>query len=233
MKTSMIKRFYAFLGTPLFLPSRIALVLLVVPLVFALTQPLWTIRMSAPQYPEGLTLDIYAYTVQGGHDGNDLKEINILNHYIGMHSLSRADMSDLDWIPFAILGLAILTLRCAAIGTVRSLVDIAVLTSYVGGFSFARFVCKLYNYGHSLDPSAPVHVDPFMPVILGKKQIANFLTESYPKSGTYLVAFFAVGVTLLLGWHLISGRRHARAAERRASQPDLEDEVARDLLPHS
>jgi hypothetical protein len=233
MKTSMIKRFYAFLGTPLFLKSRLALALLVVPLVYALTQPLWTISMTAPQYPEGLNLDIYAYTVQGGHDGADLKEINILNHYIGMRSLSRADLSDLDWIPFAIVGLAILTLRCAAIGTVRSLVDIAVLTSYVGGFSFARFVFKLYTYGHSLDPGAPVKVEPFMPVIFGKKQIANFLTESYPRSGTYLVAAFTLGVFVILVWHLVSGRRQAKEAERRASQPDLEADVARDLLPHA
>ena len=229
MSMSMVKRFYAFLGTPLFFRSRILLALLVVPLVFALTQPLWTIRMTAPQYPQGLSLDIYAHTVQGGHDGADLKEINILNHYIGMHPLSRADLSDLDWIPFAIVGLAILALRCAAIGTVRSLVDIAVLTTYVGGFSFARFVFKLHTYGHTLDPDAPLKVDPFTPVIFGKKQIANFLTESYPMTGTYLVAAFAGGVFVLLGWHLVSGRRRAREAEGASRSWKL----ARDLLPHS
>src|SRR4051794_39973835 len=99
---SRMQRFYGFLSTPIFLRARILLALLVIPLALSFFFPLWQIRMSAPQYPEGLSMDIYAHTVVGGHDGVDIREINILNHYIGMKTINRVDLSDLDWIPFAL-----------------------------------------------------------------------------------------------------------------------------------
>ena len=43
-----------------------------------LTLPLWRIGMEAPQYPNGLTVDICPYKLESGHEGNDLREINIL-----------------------------------------------------------------------------------------------------------------------------------------------------------
>ena len=43
--------------------------------------------MFAPQYPDGLRLDIYSHKLEGGSSGQDVKEINVLNHYIGMHDL--------------------------------------------------------------------------------------------------------------------------------------------------
>src|SRR5512146_3598395 len=95
-----LSKFYAFLAKPLFFRSRFVLALLVVPLVLGFTQPLWRFEMYAPQSPEGRRLDVYAHTIEGGHEGRDLREINILNHYIGMHALDRQDLTDLDWIPF-------------------------------------------------------------------------------------------------------------------------------------
>ena len=38
----------------------------------------------------------------GGDDGNDLTEINVLNHYIGMAELKPADFTELKWIPLVI-----------------------------------------------------------------------------------------------------------------------------------
>ena len=49
--------------------------------------PLWNLTMFAPQYPDGLRLDIYSYKLEGGNSGQDVKEINVLNHYIGMKDL--------------------------------------------------------------------------------------------------------------------------------------------------
>lgn len=206
-----LQAFYAFLEKPIFLGARFVLVALVVPLVFALVVPLWHIRMEAPQYPQGLSVDVYAHTIEGGREGADLREINLLNHYIGMKKLDRAQLSDLDWIPFAIGVLAILTLRVAAIGNVRSLVDLAVMSGYFCAFSAGRFVYRLYTYGHNLDPEAPVKVPPFTPVIIGTKQIGNFTTHGVPGNGTYLLAIFAFGVAALVLWHLIAGRRRAVA----------------------
>jgi len=201
--------FYAFLDRPLFPVSRLILAALVIPLVLVFTQPLWKIEMQAPQYPQGLQMEIYAHKVTGGHGGKDIAEINTLNHYIGMHKIDRAELKDLDWIPFALGLLAILALRCAAIGNVRALLDLVVLTSYVSVVAFGRFNNKLYVYGHTLDPEAPFKLPPFTPAILGKKQIANFTTESWPQMGSFLVGIFVVGLVAITLWHLIAGRRQA------------------------
>jgi copper chaperone NosL len=201
-----LSQFYEFLDRPLFMWSRIALVVLVIPLAIAFTQPLWRISLHAPQYPDGLWMEIYTHKVDGGNNGQHINEINTLNHYIGMHKIDRGELSDLDWIPFALGLLLVLTLRCAAIGNVRSLIDLATLTGYISVFAFGRFVYKLYVFGHNLDPSAPLKVKPFTPAVFGTKQIANFSTTSYPQLGSALVGIFATGVVVLLAWHLVGGR---------------------------
>jgi copper chaperone NosL len=209
-----LARFYEFLDRPIHGAGRILLALAVVPLLLSFSEPLWRIRMEAPQYPHGLTLDIYSHKLEGGNHGQHIQEINTLNHYIGMHKIDRGELSDLDWIPFALGLLGLLTLRCAAIGNVRALIDLAVLTGYVAGFSMVRFVYKLYVFGHNLDPSAPVTVKPFTPAIFGSKQIANFTTHSYPMNGSYLVGGFALVVLGLTVWHLARGRLAAARQER-------------------
>ena len=207
-----VNRFYAFLQQPLRPWSRVVLALLVVPLVLSFTRPLWRISMEAPQYPAGLYMDIYAYTVEGGNDGQHLQEINTLNHYIGMRTLDREAMSDLDWLPFALGALMVFALRVAAIGNVSALVDLVVVTTYVSVFAFGRFVYTLYIFGHHLKPDAPVKVPGFMPAVLGSKQIANFTTHSFPSAGSYFLAVFAIGTVLVLIAHLVAGRRAAVAA---------------------
>jgi hypothetical protein len=81
--------------------------------------------------------------------------------------------TDLDWIPFALGLLALLTLRYAAIGNVRTLIDLVVVAGYVASFAFARFIYKLWYFGHSLAPDAPIKLEPFTPAVIGKKQIAT------------------------------------------------------------
>jgi hypothetical protein len=210
--TSFFQRLHQALEQPLLPAARGILAALVLLLVFAFTQPLWNIRMVAPQYPGGLELDIYAHTIEAGHGGQDLQEINTLNHYIGMRKIDRAELSDLDWIPFALGALALLTLRVAAIGEVRSLVDLMALTVYFGAFSAGRFAYKLYSYGHNLDPMAPIDVEPFTPAILGFKQIANFETWSYPRLGSAAIALFAAGVLALALLHVARGLRRPASA---------------------
>ncbi|HZI14880.1 MAG TPA: hypothetical protein VE153_31210 [Myxococcus sp.] len=205
-----LRKFYAFLDQPLFGGARVVLALLIVPLLLTFTAPLWRIDLSAPQYPDGLFMDIWSYKLEGGADGQHIQEINTLNHYIGMRPIDRAALSDLDWLPFALGGLALLALRVAALGNVRSLLDLSVLTAYVSLFGLGRFAYKLYVFGHDLSPKAPVKVEPFMPVLLGTKQIANFTTASYPLLGSLFLGLFVVGVLGLMVWHLWVG--HARAA---------------------
>ena len=59
--------------------SRILLLLSGVLLLFIVKVPIWEIELNAPQYPEGLALQIHADGIKG-----DVEIINGLNHYIGM-----------------------------------------------------------------------------------------------------------------------------------------------------
>jgi hypothetical protein len=175
------------------LPRALALAaaLLVVPTFLS---PLWNLTMFAPQYGDGLRLDIYSYRLQGGNHGQDLKEINLLNHYIGMHDLAEEDFREFKWMPFVLGGLGLVFLRAAVVGRVLDLLDSMVVFTYVGLFSLWSFALKLYSYGHDLAPTAPVKVPPFMPPLFGRAQLANFEVYSYPGLGSY--ALFAVGLAL-------------------------------------
>jgi hypothetical protein len=201
--------FWEFLDVPLRVPGRIALVLLTIPLLLSFAFPLWRISMKAPQYPDGLYMDIYSHKVVGGNDDHDIKEINVLNHYIGMHTITREELRDLDWIPFGIVAMALLAWRAALLGNVRTIIDLSMVGAYISVVAFGRFVYMLYEFGHDLDPKAPVKVEPFMPVVVGSKQIANFMTHSMPQLGSLLMGLFTMGVWGITLWYLWRGRRES------------------------
>jgi hypothetical protein len=213
-----IKKLYEYLDHPISPAGRVVLALLVIPLALSMTVPLWRITMEAPQYPEGLYVDIYAYTIVGGDGGRHLDEINTLNHYIGMQKINRAMISDFDWMPFAIGLLGLFTLRTAVLGKVSTLIDMNVGILYLFAFMAGRFYYKLYAYGHNLSPDAPVKIEPFTPAPIGKQQIANFTTYAFPQIGTLYLIVFAGGLFALLVWHLVKGRHEAERAEAAPGQ---------------
>jgi len=184
------RREYRFLRRSLNLRSRLLLIAAAIAVVAAVFLPLWQIRLVAPQYQEGLALRIYAHKLVGGNGGQDLNEINTLNHYIGMKHLVEADFVEMKWLPFAFGIFALLALRAAAIGRMISLIDLGVLFIYFGAFSLGNFYFRLYTYGHSLDPHAPMRIKPFTPILLGSQQIANFVQTSLPQSGALFLGLF-------------------------------------------
>jgi hypothetical protein len=208
--------FWEYLDTPLRGRARLLLVALVLPLLLSFAFPLWRISMTAPQYPDGLTLDIYSHRLVGGNDGHDVQEINVLNHYIGMRSITRDELRDLDWLPFGFAAMALLALRAALLGNVRTIIDLSMIAAYVSFVAFARFVYMLWDFGHHLDPKAPVEIEPFMPVVLGSKQIANFTTHSMPQLGSLLMGAFTLGVWALTCAYLWRGRRDVVGGARNA-----------------
>jgi copper chaperone NosL len=202
-----IARRYRFLERPL---DRWACALVLVAaalLVITYVQPLWNLTMFAPQYPEGLRLDIYSYTLVGGNGGQDVKEINVLNHYIGMRDLVAEDFTEFEWMPFVIGALGLLLLRAVVHDTVASLVDVTMLFLYFGAFSLWSFGYKLYRYGHDLAPTAAVQVPPFMPPMFGGQQIANFEVYSYPRAASYAMAAAIVLLLAALAWTWWLARR--------------------------
>jgi hypothetical protein len=182
--------------------------------------PLWNLTMFAPQYADGLRLDIYAHTLVGGNNGQDIREINVLNHYIGMRDLAVEDFTEFKWMPFVLGALALLYLRAVVFGTVEAMVDATVVFCYFGAFSLWSFGHMMYEYGHNLAPDAAVKVDPFTPPLFGYRQIANFEVYSYPQAGTYLL----VGVFILLVAALWMAWREHRAGDTGAAhgvEPEL------------
>jgi copper chaperone NosL len=181
-----------FLDAPLDIAPRTLLVLaflLLLPTYFA---PLYDMTMFAPQYQDGLRLYIYSHKLEGGNGGQDIKEINVLNHYIGMKDLGVENFTEFKWLPFAIGIFGLLFLRAAVLGKMSHLVDVLVLYLYFGVFALWSFGYKMYLYGHSLDPKAAVRVAPFMPPMFGYKKLANFEVYSYPALGSYALGAVAV-----------------------------------------
>jgi copper chaperone NosL len=209
--------FWEFLDLPLRVPARLLLVVLTIPLLLSFLFPLWRISMEAPQYPQGLTMDIYSYKVVGGNDGHDVQEINTLNHYIGMSTITREELRDLDWMPFAIVAMALLAWRAALLGNIRTMIDLSMIAAYVSVIAFARFVWMLWEFGHNLSPTAPVKVEPFMPVVIGSKKIANFMTHSMPQLGSVCLFVFTAGIFGITLWYLWRGRREAKAMRATAT----------------
>ncbi len=210
--STRLSRFAAALDRPLSKRSRYlvaAAALIVIPTFFT---PLWHMSFWAQQYPEGLELYVYSHALVGGDEGNDLVEINVLNHYIGMDELREEDFTELKWIPLVIGLLGVLTLRAAAIGKLRSVLDVAVISAYFGAFSMWSFWYKLNAYGKNLDPRAAVTVDPFTPPVLGYKMVGQFEVWSYPALGTYLLLGFGL---LLVGGFYFTWRESASGIEVR------------------
>ena len=187
-----LQRANRFLDQPIGLAARLMLLAAAVLLVATYCFPLWNLTMFAPQYPQGLRLDIYSYTLVGGNHGQDVKEINLLNHQIGMRELVNESFT--EWMPFVIGALGLLVLRAAVHGTVAALVDVTMLFVYFSGFSLWSFGYTLYRYGHDLSPEAAMQVPPFMPPMFGSQQIANVEVYSYPGPASYALA----GVVVLL-----------------------------------
>ncbi len=181
-----------FFETPIDMRGRILILLAIVTLIPTFFLPLWQLSLYSNQFPDGLTLNIYSYKLEGGKTPNrdDLKEINSLNHYIGMKSLKEEDFTEFKWIPFFIGGVMLLGLRVIVLGKMSKLADLFVLFTYFGIFSLWSFYHKLYLYGHELDTTAAVKVPPFTPPMFGHNTMANFEVYSYPDSGSYFMAIF-------------------------------------------
>jgi copper chaperone NosL len=204
------------LAAPLGTGPRGLLILAVLFLLPAYLAPLWKLTILAPQYPDGVRLSIYSYKLVGGNGGQDIKEINVLNHSIGMRDLTAADFTEFQWIPFAVGALGLLFLRCAVLGNLRTNIDLLVLYLYFGLFSLWSFGYKLYRYGHDLAPTAAVKVPPFMPPLVGHKKLANIDVYSFPGVGSYALtaAALVVAGAAFLAWR---EAREEEAADARVA----------------
>ena len=173
--------------------NRILLVVGALALLAVVKVPMWRIDLRAPQYPEGLSLFIYP-----SHLGGNVDIINGLNHYIGMKPLHTQDFFEFSILPAIIIGFSILLALTAIVGKRWMLVSIFVLFVIFGIIAMVDFWRWEYNYGHSLNPDAPIIVPgmAYQPPLIGFKQLLNFGAYSIPASGGFL--FVGVGLLLLM-----------------------------------
>jgi len=196
----LLRRQFRFLHKPLNLVSRCFLLAAALAIVASFFFPLWKMHLVAPQYSDGLDLYIFSYKLEaGGLNGQHLVEINNLNHYIGMKPIQQADFLEMRWIPFVFGLIILLILRSIVFGQMSNVVDLFALFTYFGIFSIGSFWYRLYEYGHNLDPMAPMRIKPFTPLLIGVKQIANFRESSFPQAGAYLLCL-SVLLIFLAGW---------------------------------
>jgi copper chaperone NosL len=181
-------------------------------LLLALPLPLWRIQLIAPQYPEGLGMDIHARTVRGAKE-HDLDNINNLNHYIGMKTIEPEEIAELRVIPWLIGGLAVIGFIVAVVGRRRLLMVWLAAFGVLGVVGLWDFWHWEYDYGHNLDFEHAIIKVPgmsYQPPLIGSKQLLNFTATSWPATGAIFL-----GVAFVLGVLAIVARR--RAAVPRAA----------------
>lgn len=193
--------------------SRIIVALASLGLLLVFVFPLWRIDLQAPQYPEGLGLNIHVNTVEGVKP-NDLRNINNLNHYIGMKTIEPDSIPELRFMPWIVIGLTAFGLLVAATGR-RGLLHVwlaaLVLLAVAGLVDFWKWE---YDYGHNLDEERAIIKVPgmtYQPPLIGSKQLLNFVATSWPGPGAIAAALSAA-----LGFFVML--REARRARREAAQ---------------
>lgn len=172
--------------------SKALLVICAICLIIAIFVPLWRIELSAPQYPEGLMLQIFPDKL-----GGQVEIINGLNHYIGMKTLHTEDFFEFTILPYLIGFFAGIALLVAFFGNKRWLYTFLGLFVVFGLVAMADFYRWNYNYGHNLDPTAAIIVPgmAYQPPLIGYKQLLNFGAYSIPDTGGWL--FITTGLLLL------------------------------------
>jgi len=150
--------------------------------------PLWNINLEAPQYPEGIGIRIWLDKITGFKE-NDLQNINGLNHYIGMNVIDPDAIPELKIMPYAIGFMILFGLFNALKGTKKTVVLWLILFMILGAIGLYDFYIWEYNYGHNLNPSAPIKVPgmSYQPPLLGSKQLLNITAISIPAISAFII----------------------------------------------
>ncbi|MFQ5538136.1 MAG: nitrous oxide reductase accessory protein NosL [Gemmatimonadota bacterium] len=182
--------------------SRILILLGALALGLMYVLPLWTIKLEAPQYPEGLGMVIEIDNIRGVKE-HDLDNINNLNHYIGMKRIEPESIPELRVMPVVVGFLMALGVLVALLGRrplLYTWTGVFLVVSLAGMADFWKWE---YDYGHDLDNEQAIIKVPgmsYQPPLIGSRQILNFKAHSWPGGGGWiaiLVATMATGITFL------------------------------------
>lgn len=163
--------------------------------------PVWRVELAAPQYPEGLGMQIGISNIRG-LTPNDLDNINGLNHYIGMKRITPSAIPELRIIPWVVGGLILFGLVVAATGNRKALYVWLGSFALAGAGGLVDFWRWEYDYGHNIDYAHAIIKIPgmnYQPPLMGVKQLLNFTAVSWPDVGGWLaLAAFILGTAAVV-----------------------------------
>lgn len=191
--------------------SKIIIIFASLLLILTFLFPLWYIDLEAPQYPEGIGLEIWLNKITG-QKPNDLANINGLNHYIGMKEIVPDAIPELKIMPFIIIFLIVFGLISGISGK-RSLVYIwIVLFFLIASVGMYDFYLWEYDYGHNLNPHAAIKIPGmvYQPPLIGSKMLLNFNAISMPDISFYIL-LIAVGLAIIA---LIIDKKSKKVTEK-------------------
>lgn len=181
----------------------VAAVLLVVSIGF----PYWGLVLEAPQYPGGLEMRVFVNYMTGDEDPklDEVREIDGLNHYIGMKSLYEAASLERS-IAIPAVAIMVAFLGIAAFWS-RRWTWLLTLPALSFPFVFlADLAFWMNHYGQNLDPYAPLSssIQPFTPPILGEGVIGQFKTVAHVDTGWLIITAGSVLIAAALLMKLAS-----------------------------
>lgn len=187
--------------------SRVLVAVASLLLLVMFVAPIWHIGLGAPQYPEGLGMQVRINTVAGDKE-HDLDNINALNHYIGMKAIDPDAIPELRFMPWIVGALVLSGLAVAAAGRRKALYAWVAAFALVGVAGIVDFWWWGYKYGHDLDSEHAIIKVPGMaysPPVIGEKTLLNFTAISWPALGGV-----AAGIAMLLAFVAIFLSRRSR-----------------------
>ncbi|MGV3529393.1 MAG: nitrous oxide reductase accessory protein NosL [Flavisolibacter sp.] len=180
--------------------------------------PVWFIFLLAPQYPEGLTMQIWLNQITGQVD-----IINGLNHYIGMKHISADMFPEFTYLVYIVGFFIAFGLLVAITGKRKLLFVNLVMLVLFGVAAMVDFYMWGYDYGHNLDPKAAIQVPglSYQPPVIGHKTLLNFDAYSYPDIGGWIlvVAATAMFIVWFLEWRKRSKVKLETSSLKKATVP--------------
>ncbi|MCB0654434.1 MAG: hypothetical protein KDC85_24350 [Saprospiraceae bacterium] len=176
--------------------------------------PLWNITLEAPQYPDPIGMDIWITKITD-HQPNDVKNINLMNHYVGMKEIPE-HMKEFEVFPWVVGAMIALGLIFAFTGNYKLFLVWFILMVILGIAGMYDFYLWEYDYGHSLNPKAAIKFTTpdgspmaYQPPLIGSKVILNFRAISLPMAGAYLL-FTGMVISLIA---FFVGKKEASKAQ--------------------
>lgn len=193
----------------------IAAILLVASTFF----PYWKMAMTAPQYPKGLHVSVYVNHLEG-----DMKEVDSLNHYLGMAPLDSGGQLERSVSLISIVAIGLLL--AASVFVHSKWAALLALPALLYPFIFvADLWWILYQFGHSIDPKSALGgaIQPFTPPIIGMGKVGQFGTIASFETGFFLAILAGIVVLIGLYFHrrvykpVVDARRRMEAKQAKAA----------------